>query len=170
MGCTGQGRQNTNKRQTTYRNATYVQGNAVRRVREVETPDVRRAIEAPVKKQLSHTTRKNRDKALHMSVGYVLFLSVALVVAGFVLIGYIRLQSDITNSVKNIERLESQLNHDRLENDEEYNRILASVNLEEIKRIAIEELGMTYANEGQIISYSSEGNDYVRQFAEIPPQ
>ena len=35
--------------------------------------------------------------------------------------------------------------------------------LEEIKRIAISELGMTYAEEGQIILYSSAGTDYMRR-------
>ena len=42
------------------------------------------------------------------------------------------------------------------------------MNLEEIKRIAIQELGMQYAGEGQIVPFSSEDNDYVKQMAEIP--
>ena len=42
-------------------------------------------------------------------------------------------------------------------------------NMDEIKRIAIQEYGMTYATEGQIITYSDGGgNDYVRQLAPIP--
>ena len=56
----------------------------------------------------------------------------------------------------------------KLSNDEEYSRIESSVNLEQIKQIAINELGMTYAGEGQIVEYSSEGSDYVRQVADIP--
>lgn len=50
-----------------------------------------------------------------------------------------------------------------MENDEEYNRINSNIDLEEIKRIAIGELGMTYAGEGQIITYSHVGNDYMRK-------
>lgn len=103
-----------------------------------------------------------------MNLGYVLFLSLALGFAGFVLIGYIQLQSDITASVKKISRLESELNNLKLSNDEELSRIESSIDLEEIKRIAMEELGMTYAEEGQIIEYSSEGSDYVRQVTELP--
>ena len=46
---------------------------------------------------------------------------------------------------------------------------MSSLDLEEIKRIAIGEYGMTYATEGQIITYSDGGgNDYVRQLAPIP--
>lgn len=103
-----------------------------------------------------------------MNPGYVLFLMGALMLTGFVLIGYIRLQSDITNSTKNISRLESQLNTLKLENDEEYSRVQSAVDLEEIKRIAIQELGMTYAKEGQVVEFSAEGNDYVRQVADLP--
>ena len=103
-----------------------------------------------------------------MNLGYVTFLCLALVAVGVVLMGYISLQSDITNSVKHIAALESQLNDMKLANDEEYSRITSSIDLEEIKRIAIGELGMTYAGEGQIITYSNEGSDYVRQYKEIP--
>ena len=54
----------------------------------------------------------------------------------------------------------------KISNDEEYNRILSSINLEEIKRIAIAELGMVYAQEGQIIEYENESGDYMRQVTE----
>lgn len=103
-----------------------------------------------------------------MSAGYVLFLSAALAAAGIILVYYIGLQSDITNSVKNIAALERQLNELKVANEEEYSRISSSVDLEEIRRIAIQELGMQYAREGQIISFASENSDYVKQMAQIP--
>lgn len=165
MAARGQGRQVTNRRQTTYQKTAksgYVAGSAAKQL------DITRAIQEKPKKQLSHAARKNREKARHMNPGYVLFLMGALMLTGFVLIGYIRLQSDITNSIKNISRLESQLNTLKLENDEEYSRVQSAVDLEEIKRIAIQELGMTYAKEGQVVEFSAEGNDYVRQVADLP--
>lgn len=139
-----------------------VQGNTVRKLQTAPA----RIAERP-KKQLSHTTRKNREKASHMNMGYVLFLAIALVISGFILTAYIGLQSDITNSIKHIARLERELNNLKLANDEEYSRITNSVDLEEIKRVAIQELGMRYAEEGQIIEFTSSGNDYVRQVASI---
>ena len=48
--------------------------------------------------------------------------------------------------------MESELNSLKLSNDEEYSRITSNINLEEVKRIAIGELGMTYAAEGQVIT------------------
>ena len=149
-------------RMTNGRNGYYVQGNVVRRL------DVTKEIEGQPVKKTNNTARKNRDRAKNMSAGYVLFLCVALCIAGFTLTNYIGLQSDITNSVKHISKLEKQLNDLKLANDEEYSRITSSVNLEEIKRVAIQELGMQYAEEGQIISFASENNDYVKQMADIP--
>lgn len=149
------------QRQTTYK-STYVYENTARQL------DIKRALEEEPRRQLSHTTRKNREKAGHMSLGYVTFLVCVLLVAGYVLINYIQLQFDITNNVEYIASLESELNSLKEANDEAYTRINSSIDLEEIKRIAIGELGMTYAAEGQIIIYTNEGGDYVRQYGDIP--
>ena len=145
-------------RQTSY----YVEGNTARKL------DVRRAIEEEPRKKLSNETRKNRDRAYHMNFGYVVFLMAALLVAGYVLIGYIQMQADLTSQVEEIASLESKLYSLQLANDEEMTRINSSIDLEEIKRIAIGELGMVYATEGQIVHYTNEGSDYVRQLSDIP--
>ena len=151
-------RRKTNNR----RHDTYIEGNTVRKLNVVE--EIQKSVE---RKELSHSTRKNRDKALYMNLGYVLFLVAALVSAAIILISYIRIQSDIIISVRNIASMESELNNLKLSNDEDYARAASSVDLEEIRRVAIGELGMRYAKEGQIINISGEGNDYVRQLAEI---
>lgn len=103
-----------------------------------------------------------------MNPAYVLFLCVALIATGIILVNYIGLQSDITSSVKRISRLESELNELKLANDEEYIRVSSNVDLEEIRRIAIQELGMQYAEEGQIVTFSGDSNDYVKQMSDIP--
>ena len=156
------GRTNTDRRPSSYGRTEYVNGSAVRKL------DIQRQLEEPPRKRLSNSTRKNREKAFYMNFPYVAFLAAALVIMGVVLVKYIQLQSEITSTVKNISKLESELNDLKLENDEAYSRITSSVDLEEIRRIAIGELGMSYAEEGQIINYSIDGSDYVRQFADIP--
>lgn len=128
--------------------------------------DIQRQLEEDPRRKLSHEARKNRDKAHHMSLGYVMFLVVALCACAVILINYIQLQAEMTTKVQNIAKLERQLNSMKLENDEAYNRITSSIDLEEIKRIAIGELGMTYAQEGQIVTYSGMGNDYMRVVAD----
>ena len=167
MGNNSQGRQKPNKtgnaaRGTQYRRDSYVQGNAVRKL------DVVTAIEEKEVRKLSPEARKNREKAFHMSFGYVLFLSTALVVAGFILISYIKLQAEITSSIKTIASMESTLNDLTMSNDEEYSRITSSVDLDEVKRVAIEELGMQYPTQDQVIVYNSKESDYVRQVSDVP--
>lgn len=149
------------KRRAAYRDGVYVQGNTARRIQAV--PDRNE----PVKK-ISARTRKNRERAKHMNIGSVLSMAVAMVAAGFILTWYLTLQSDITNSIKHIAALESELNQLRRDNDENYSRITSDVDLEEVKRVAIQELGMTYAREGQIVTFNGEGSDYVRQTGDIP--
>ena len=134
-----QGRRMT-KQNIGYTSRGYIEGNTVRKI------DTVREMQQPVRKE-NRAVRKNRDRALYMNLPYVLFLSMALLVTGVMLIGYLQAQSNLTVSVKRVATLESQLN--------------------EVKRIAVEELGMTYAKEGQVVIVSGEGSDYVRQLAKM---
>lgn len=151
------------QRQTAYRTENvYVHGNTARRLEVVRKP------RQTQQKKVSSRTRKNRERVLHMNVGTVITMAAAMVAAGLILTWYLTLQSDITNSIKHIAALESALNELKMSNDENYSRITNNVDLEEIKRVAIQELGMRYAEEGQIITYNGEGSDYVRQKGDIP--
>ena len=128
--------------------------------------DIPRQLEEPQRKVLSNEARKNREKAKYMSLGYVIFLIAALMVAGVVLIGYIRLQADITSLSGEITRQERLINSLRVENEEALSRIERSVDLELIKQVAIQELGMTYPKEGQIITYENVGYDYMHKVSD----
>ena len=145
-----------------YRRTAYLEGTAA--------TQLERGFEAeklPVRKKVSNTTRKNREKMFHMNLGYVAFLVIALALATFTLCGYIELQSGITNHVKQISEMEAEYNSLKMANDEEYNRITSSVDLEKIRAIAIGELGMVYAQDGQIIQIENTETDYVHQTADL---
>ena len=135
----------------------YVYDNTARRL------EVQRQMAEPARKPVQHEVRKNRDKARHMSMGYVLFLAAALVVAGLILVNYVQMQAELTNMTRVIATKESELSNLQMTNDEAYNRVMSSIDLEEVKRVAIGELGMVYAQEGQIYTYTNESNDYMRQ-------
>lgn len=147
-----------------YRNGaarnTYVYGNTARRL------DVQRQIQEPQRKSLSQEAQANRTKAKHMNLGYVMFLAVALTAAAVILIGYIRVQAEITTTMEYITKQEKVLNNLRVSNDEALTRIDSRLDLEEVKKVAIGELGMTYPKEGQIISYESVEYDYMRRVTE----
>ncbi len=151
--------------QSTDNRQIYIDGNTVRKLEEI--PQVvprqpRRQVES------ERTIRRKKKKVSFQSMVYVAFIAISIAVAGGVLIGYLNLQADITNRMNHISSLQSELNGMRLANDEEYMRIMSDVNLEEIKRVAIQELGMKYAEEGQVITYTGEGSDYVRQYGSVP--
>lgn len=137
-------------------NGVYTYGNTARQL------DVKTEIHEQPRRRMSHEVRHNREKALHMNFGYVVFLLAAIAASAIILANYIQLQAELTNKTRVVSSMEKQLNNLKLANDEEYNRITSSIDLEEIKRIAIGELGMVYASEGQIVKYSNVSNDYMR--------
>lgn len=140
----------------------YIDGSTARRL------DVRKAIQELPEERNGQQAQRRPQKAKSMNLGYVAFMAVALCTAAMVLIGYIRIQAENTAMLESIARKESQLNSMRLANDEEYSRIVSSVDLEYVKTVAINELGMKYAEEGQIVEVEVQGDDYVRQYQEMP--
>ena len=152
--ATGQGRQRT----------SYIEGSAARQL------DVRRPYQEEIRQNPDSVSRRRVKTAPRMNFGYAIFLLCAMLLAGYVLIGYIQLQADLTSQIQQISTLERQLNDLRHTNDDELTRINSSLDLEEIKRVAIYELGMVYATEGQIIRYTNESSDYVIQLSDIPNQ
>ena len=67
-------------------NTPYIYDNTARDLQ------IRRQMEEP-RRQMSHETRKNREKARHMSIGYVTFLMGALIACAAFLVNYIQMQS-----------------------------------------------------------------------------
>ncbi len=122
----------------------------------------------PQRPQVSESTRKNRARSLQMNIRYVLFLTAAAVFSVLICVNYIRLLSGYTALQKEGTALETQLSSLKLENDIAYNRIISSVNLEEVKDKAMNEFGMVYASAGQIVTYEAPGSDYVKQYTEVP--
>lgn len=118
--------------------------------------------------QRNHTARRNRERANAMNMWTVLFFVVGISLTALILISYLALQSDVRSKVKDISKKQSELYTLKQENDEFETRINSSVDLEEVKRIAITELGMTYASEGQIVNVEAGSDDYVRKFSDIP--
>lgn len=146
----------------------YLHGNTVRKLQSVPRREERDSLQRDAK--LRNHARRNREKALQMNPGYVLFLAIATVITLVVCINYLKLQSDITNKISKISSLESELADLQSQNNEEYNKVATSVDLEYIKNVAISELGMIYAGEEQVILYDSKDSDYVRQYEDIPKE
>lgn len=104
--------------------------------------------------------RQNR-----LVTGYMVLGFAAL---AFMFVSYVSLQSQISASMKNISRMQIQLNDMKADNNAASSRIATITNLQEIKNTAIEELGMVYANTNQIVYYSKEKQDFMSQYSDIP--
>ena len=142
--------------------ATYVSGNVVRKETVVTPKQVQK------QKEVSQRVRTNRSKAMHMNRGYVTFLAVAAMVTLFACVQYLQLQSDITSRSKHITSLQQELSVAKEANTTKYNAIMNTMNLEEIRDIAMNEFGMVYADEDQIVKYQSPTGKTVTQYATIP--
>ena len=118
-------------------------------------------------KELSPEVAAARARALQMNFGYVLFLTVAAIISVTVCINYLKLQFSYTTLQKTSTRLETQLSSMKLDNDTEYNRIVSSVDLEEVRERATGSLGMVYKTSDQIVTFEVPDNDYVRQFRDV---
>lgn len=156
------------------RNRSYhVEGNTVRRMQAA--PDYREERrERELRRQEEELRRRkraaarNQEKALRMSKSYVVFLTMAVTVFGLFCGAYIKLQSDVTARMSKIASLESQIADLKADNDEAYKRINTAVDLDAVKNTAINELGMFYATEDQIVYYSVDKSDYMNQYNDIP--
>ena len=110
--------------------------------------------------------RRSREQVMQMNRRYAVFMALLVVVMTLCLIGYIKLMSDISATNKRIASLESQLTELKSSNNEVYNELTGNVDLEEIRRIAIDEFGMKYADQDQIVVYSDSKQDAVRQIVD----
>lgn len=128
--------------------------------------------EAAPKKQHSEVrVQKPRSHAapdLHMSLTYVLAMSLLLGAALYVCVQYLSIQSRVTARLHNIEVLEKQLEQLKSENDALQTHIYTNIDLDHIFQVATEEMGMVYANKDQVLLYDRTESEYVRQYEDIP--
>lgn len=146
-----------------YKNASYVEGNTARKMSVVEMPDRQRNRPTPVRE-----VRRTPVQEQKLGFGHVIMVTICAIVALWICAGYLQLQAQNTRSLKQIAALENQLTELRTENNDQYNRLMSSVDLNHIREVAINELGMVYANPDQVILYDAQTNDYVRQYAPVP--
>lgn len=142
----------------------YVEGNTVRNTLPAERPERR------VRPQQQTQRRAKQESVRYVNIFYTIFLVAAACMVLWSCINYLQLQAETTSRVKNIAALETQLEDIRKENDDNYTRIITSVDLDYIKDVAINELGMVYAKADQVILYDGGTRDYVRQSSEIPKE
>ncbi len=155
------------------KNDYYVDGNTVRRAEAA--PDYRQRRlerineeEEAKERRRRRMVRREQERTLRVGRSYLTFLTMVMIVFGVFAGTYIKIQSDVTSRMDTVSNLESQIADLKAENDEAYKRLSTSVDLESVKKTALEELGMSYVKESQIVYYSVGDDDYMNQYGDIP--
>ena len=151
----------------------YINGNTVRELEEAQPIRRERRSREEIErsrreKNRRNAARRNRERAFGMSKGYVFFLSVCVAASAFSAVSLIQTQSSVSQKMKNVAVLQSQIEDLQSDNSARYKEITNSVDLNYIKDVAINELGMSYASEEQVVYYSVENNNYMDQYSDIP--
>ncbi len=143
----------------------YVYGNTVTKPEYEPEPRVQRPKRSP---KASRQVRKNQRNALRMNRAYVGFLTAAAVLILAVCVNYVQMRSEIMDRSENITAMQRELTELKEENNTKYNALMDSVNLEEVRNRAVNQLGMGYAAKEQIVEYDNPTGDYIKQYEEIP--
>lgn len=160
-------RSNTNKTATKrmLHTQNYVYDTAARRL-EPNDEITRRRTSERYKKQ--RQVQYNQESALRIGILSILGLTVALVCVLYICISYLHIQSEMTASMHHITALEKELEQLKSENDTLQTKINTEVDLDYVYKVATEDLGMVYANSGQVLLYDKTDSEYVRQYDDIP--
>ncbi len=147
----------------------YTDGNTVRRVqRQVNAAP---NYNEPERRQEIHKrTYKKPNEGLTINIPYVMFLLVAASAIIISCMQYINLSSEIDKTSTSIVSMENSIDTLKAQNDAVEYDIDSSVDMNEIIRIATEELGMIQVTEDSIRFYTSTEGEYMKQFSDVPTE
>lgn len=157
-------------------NAEYSQGSAApaRRYEEAPAP-VRKKQERPLSKHQQNEMEKESSRAKYrrmqsesMSLKYVIFLSVMVLVSAFLAVRYLNYQAEISGIKSNIHSLKSNIEVISSQNDAVSYDINAYIDINRIIDTALNELGMIMANEEQIKYFQKNVDEFMNQYADVP--
>ena len=155
----------TQRRTTSGRNYAYIDGNTVRQMDAFTIP-AQRDRERREQIRRKAKIRSNQQRQL-LDAGFVLFLTVAVIAITAVCINFIRLKSNVETVTNQLTSVKEEVLDLRTKNDAAYNKVLTSIDLNEIRRIATENYGMVPAGKDQIITFKSNEDDYMTQYKAV---
>jgi len=142
----------------------YVEGNTVRR-EAVPRPRREQETRQP---EITRRVRRNREKIQVIGVPYLIILAFATVMVLGACVNYLQVQSSITAHRNNIKKLETSVMTMKADNNAVEGQIDTYVDLDYIRNVAMNEMGMVYPSDDQVIYYDKTESGYVRQYEDIP--
>lgn len=147
-------------------NQIYISDNVVRKPRFKADPEIE--FDHRRQNKINRERRRKQEQARAMNRRYIAFLIGCATIVFAVVAINLSLISKTTAARKTIKDLNTQVMDLKSTNDEIESNMNSNINVEEIRRVAIEELGMVYATQQQVIMYDCEESEYVRQYEAIP--
>ena len=146
-----------------------IYGNAVPEIlpEEPERQPSRKRTAEP-RKRISRDVRRNRERMAWIGLPYCLFLFGAVAMLMVSCIMMLSVKSDINAARRTVAGYETELRVAKADNDAREISLEKSVDINEIYRTAVDELGMTYPASDQIIYYQQNSSGHVIQNEEIP--
>ncbi len=155
--------------------ASYISGTAARKYSptyEVEKKYVYRPkkIDTVRRKYVEEMDKKRiKEVSVQMHPIYLSLLIVALAVVLYLGYNYLSIDAKVITDLKQIEKLEKDLDVLKNENDGLESSIKSfRPDLDYVYKVATEELGMVKADRSQIKTYTNSEKEYVRQYEDIP--
>ena len=149
-------------------NEYYVEGNNARELHVV--PNYPEENDQGLRKQPVREVRRTPRVNTSIDMFSLLVLMVAMVATLFTSIGYLKVQSNITQMNKQISESEIKLLKIQNQNSAALSKINTSLDLNYIYQVATNDLGMVYPDDNQVITYESTLSEYVKQYEDIPEE
>ena len=144
----------------------YVDGNTARKLNTAPVREERPRKKRKVNKRIARNVRRSRA----FSLGYTLALLFATSILFVACISMLTLDEKVTKQRNDISSLEERINALTDENNETAKQLQSSVNLIKVYDFAVNELGMEYPKNGQVLYYHATNPDYVKQFKDVPKE
>ena len=142
----------------------YVDGNTVRKAEEVLRPKRPEHHDTYIDRR----TKSNRQREHMLDGRAVVYMSLSLVLVALAASFYLYMRSTVSGEREKIASLEDEYIELQSSNDSIQKELDTSVDLNKIKKKAINKLGMQYPKKNQIVYYSVESDDYMEQYENIP--
>lgn len=160
------------------RSMYYIDGSTARKI-ETAPRKVNRTQQRPVERerQVNRERQQVRERkhvnekaqnALAFNLKYTVFVVTSVIIMLSACIAMLYMESRVSVQQANINELETQLETIQEENAAYRVKLESMYTLDQIYDVATNELGMVYAEKGQVVYYESADEDYVKQYQDIP--
>lgn len=137
-----------------------IDGNTARRENESQRKENEKKVS--VKKNESRKPKLNRKFVYSVLAGCIMVTLAST--------HYLQLKAEMAIQKSRLTSQQLEYSELKADNDAYYSEVLSSVDLETIRKRALNEFGMKYATEDQIKYYTPDGGGYVRQYQEVPEE